>query len=75
VPRATTKPSVMLCLSISATARAMMVPLRMVHQLLDEDKLVLKQIGNARRIPVSSIADYINSLPDIKRKGVPNGQS
>lgn len=70
MPRATTRPIIMLCLSISATSRAMMVPVRYVHDWLLEGRLVSKQIGTMKRIPVAGpggIQELIASLPNTRK--------
>lgn len=67
MPRSQTKPSIMLMLSISATARALSVPLSFVHTCIDEGSLSLKQVGIRKLIPVSSIEELIRSFPPATR--------
>jgi hypothetical protein len=62
----------MLMLSISATARALSVPLSHVHQWLDENRLQLKAVNHMKRIPVSSIQALIETFPDTVRKVAPH---
>jgi len=71
MPRNTTRPTLALALSISMTARSLSVPTRFIHEWLDEGRLILKQIGNRKRIPVGGtggIEELINSLPNTTRK-------
>lgn len=75
MPRNTTRPTLALALSISMTARALSVPDRYVHEALDDGRLVLRAIGNMKRIPVGGpggIEEFIASWPLTFRK-VPNG--
>ena len=73
MPRATTRPTIMLALSISATARTLSVPAHVVHHAVDEGRLELRQATpNLKRIPVSSIQNFIQSWP-LTERNVPNG--
>ncbi len=73
MPRNST-PTIKLALSISATSRALSIPLHVVQQAVDEGRLELRQATpHLKRIPVASIEEFITSWPLTSRKVSPNG--
>lgn len=71
------RPVVSLCLSIASTALALAIPRRMVNEAVDEGKLELRKIGQMKRIPVSSIIEWMETWPHTvrgtKKEKVPHG--
>jgi hypothetical protein len=63
MPRNTTRPTLALALSISMTAKALSVPVRVIEEAIDDGRLELRQIEQRKRIPVSSIEQFISTWP------------
>jgi excisionase family DNA binding protein len=71
LPRNSTKPEIILALSISAAARALGVRYTFIANCLDEGKLVARKLGSKVRIPVfgdRGLQELFNSYPEFKRK-------
>jgi len=63
MPRATTKPEIMLALSPTATARALGIPVRHVTAALDSGALFARVCGNRKRISVVCIQNWFETWP------------
>jgi hypothetical protein len=72
MPRNTTKPEIILGLSISATARSFGIRPERVNDALDAGLLEMRQLGAKKRIPVfgpRGIVEWFNSWAPAQRKG------
>jgi hypothetical protein len=71
VPRATTRPEIILALTASSAARALGIRAERIQAALDQGLLVARQCGARKLIPVfgeGGIQEWFESWPVAKRR-------
>jgi hypothetical protein len=71
MPRASTRPEIILALSPSATARALGIRYERIMDAIDAGQLVVRQVCGKKRIPVfgpRGVQEFFDGFPEATRK-------
>ena len=71
MPRNNTRPQIVLALTASGAARAMSLPVRIIHEAIDDGSLAIRRVGNRNLIAVfgpGGLEEWFLNFPRTQRR-------